>query len=84
MSPSLQRGLSRANSWEKNLHFVFLELCARPEYVQQLRDEIGDQGPLDYTKMSELPLLDSFIKEAVRLNPLDKSEYWEPRPRLSL
>ncbi|MCJ1349613.1 hypothetical protein MMC31_007854 [Peltigera leucophlebia] len=41
-----------------NLHFVFLELCARPEYVQQLRDEIGSEGSLDYTKISKLPILD--------------------------
>lgn len=54
-----------------NLDFVLLELCARPEYVQLLRKEIGDPSHLDYAKLEKLPLLDSFIKETVRVNPLD-------------
>ncbi|KAL9123111.1 MAG: hypothetical protein Q9187_000340 [Circinaria calcarea] len=55
-----------------NLHFVFLELCNRPEYVQLLRDEIDSAKSLDYAEITKLPILDSFIKEAVRVNPLDK------------
>ena len=58
----------------QNLHFVFLELCSRPEYVKLIREEIGNQGALDYNGLSKLPILDSFIKESVRVNPLDKSE----------
>lgn len=75
MSLSFKQSFAWADSEEKNLHFVFLELCARPEYVWQLRKEITSEGPLDYTKISKLPMLDSFVKEAVRANPLDKSEY---------
>ena len=39
-----------------------------------IREEISKQKVLDHNGLSELPVLDSFIKEAVRLNPLDKSE----------
>ncbi|KAG6990988.1 cytochrome P450 [Physcia stellaris] len=56
-----------------NLHFVLLELCNRPEYVELIRDEIeGLKGHLDHNTICQLPILDSFIKESVRLNPLDK------------
>ncbi|KAI9660584.1 MAG: hypothetical protein M1821_009936 [Bathelium mastoideum] len=58
-----------------NLHFVFLELCARPEYIEVLRAEIANaslSGKMDYDRLMQLPILDSFIKESVRLNPLDK------------
>lgn len=58
----------------KNLHFVFLELCVRPEFIDLLRDEIESKTTLDFESISQLPILDSFIKEAVRVNPLDKSE----------
>ncbi|KAL9133122.1 MAG: hypothetical protein Q9175_005700 [Cornicularia normoerica] len=54
-----------------NLHFLLLELCARPEYVQLIRQEIRSQEKLDYATISSLPILDSFMKESVRLNPLD-------------
>lgn len=54
-----------------NLDFVLLELCSRPEYVEILRKEIEDPSHLDYAKLEKLPLLDSFIKETVRVNPLD-------------
>ncbi|KAI9690295.1 MAG: hypothetical protein M1822_009256 [Bathelium mastoideum] len=58
-----------------NLHFVFLELCARPEYIEVLRAEVANaslSGKTDYDRLMQLPILDSFIKESVRLNPLDK------------
>ncbi|KAL8719998.1 MAG: hypothetical protein Q9225_003068 [Loekoesia sp. 1 TL-2023] len=54
-----------------NLHFVILELCRRPEYKDLLRQEIDSQDSMDYQAVSNLPILDSFIKESVRLNPLD-------------
>lgn len=50
-------------------------MCERSEYVQLLRQEIGDPSRLDYTKLEKLPLLDSFIKETVRVNPLDTRKY---------
>lgn len=74
ISLSLKQSFSYAISGEKNLHSVFLELCVRPEYIQQLLDEIFSEGSLDYSKISKLPILDSFIKETIRVNPLDKSE----------
>ena len=59
----------------QNLHFVFLELCSRPEYIELIREEIKEvEDRLDCETVCRLPLLDSFIKESVRLNPLDKSE----------
>lgn len=54
-----------------NLHFVILELCARPEWQDDLRQEISQHAPLNYRSLEQLPLLDSFVKETVRLNPLD-------------
>lgn len=56
-----------------NLHFVFLELCGRPEYIELIRSEIcAAKDRLDHETICQLPILDSFIKESVRLNPLDK------------
>jgi len=54
-----------------NLDFILLELSIRPGSVEILRAEIGDPDILDYAMVEELPYLDSFIKETVRLNPLD-------------
>ena len=66
--------VERLNS-RQNLHFVFLELCARPEYVELIRGEIeAKNGRLDHETICQLPILDSFIKESVRLNPLDKGK----------
>lgn len=36
--------------------------------------EIKVTDNLDYEGINQLPILDSFIKESVRLNPLDKSK----------
>jgi len=58
-----------------NLHFMFLELCARPKYIPLLCAEIAAQEALDYAHISAMPLLDSFMKECVRLNPLDTSMF---------
>lgn len=54
---------------------MFLELCARPEYADMIHKELQDVESLDYESINQLPILDSFIKEAVRVNPLDKSKY---------
>jgi len=58
---------------QQNLHFMFLELCTRPSYIQLLRSEIDAQESLDYAHISKMPIVDSFMKESVRLNPLDTS-----------
>lgn len=54
-----------------NLDFIILSLCVHPEWQTALCNEIGDLESLDYHKLQNLPLLDSFIKETVRLHPLD-------------
>lgn len=53
---------------------MFLELCARPEYADIIHNEIQDLENLDYESIKILPILDSFIKEAVRVNRLDKTK----------
>lgn len=55
-----------------NLHFILLELCSRPEWQRSLRYELQENQPLDYKRLEELPILDAFMKETMRLNPLDK------------
>ena len=59
----------------QNLHFVLLELCSRPEYVEMIHKEVQSITTLDFEATNSLLILDSFIKEAVRVNPLDESEY---------
>jgi len=54
-----------------NLDFIVLALCTNPDCVEDMRTEIGDPTLLDYGDVESLPLLDSFIKEAVRTTPLD-------------
>ncbi|KAI0481374.1 putative cytochrome P450 [Xylariaceae sp. FL0804] len=54
-----------------NLNFIILELCSRTEWQDSLRSELQQHMPLDYQRLEQLPLLDGFIKETVRLNPLD-------------
>ncbi|OAQ76401.1 cytochrome P450 [Purpureocillium lilacinum] len=54
-----------------NLHFIMIELCTRPQWQEALRQEIQQHSTLDYKTLEGLPLLDSFIKETVRLKPLD-------------
>lgn len=57
-----------------NLHFIILEICVRTDCQVALRKELEQSLPLDYKRLEQLPLLDSFIKETVRFNPLDKRE----------
>ncbi|KAL8882712.1 MAG: hypothetical protein Q9198_000331 [Flavoplaca austrocitrina] len=63
-------GVSMTVTW------ALFDLCLHPEYVEPLRDEL--RGPA-YDKFVEtadgLPLLDSFIKESARFNPLDCSKF---------
>jgi cytochrome P450 len=54
-----------------NLNFIILELCARKDWQVALREELEEHDSLDYKLLEQLPLLDGFIKETVRLNPLD-------------
>jgi hypothetical protein len=53
-----------------------LDLCAHPEYVEPLRKEVEGLEFDIFMKTSKgLPLLDSFIKESTRLNPIEASMY---------
>lgn len=58
-----------------NLYFILIELSARPDWQKILRQELKNSGQtLDYRTLDNLPLLDSFMKETVRMNPLDRCE----------
>ncbi|KAI0186876.1 cytochrome P450 [Xylaria flabelliformis] len=54
-----------------NLHFIILEISMRKDWQTAIRQELEQSFPLDYKHLEQLPLLDSFIKETVRFNPLD-------------
>ncbi|KAF2789698.1 cytochrome P450 [Melanomma pulvis-pyrius CBS 109.77] len=54
------------------LDFILLELCARPEWQSAIQEELDTLAPSNYHELEKLPLLDSFIKETIRLNPLDQ------------
>jgi hypothetical protein len=54
-----------------NLDFIMLQLCSHPDIQDTLRTELGDFKSLTYDRLQNLPFLDSFIKEVVRLRPLD-------------
>ncbi|KAL4976056.1 cytochrome P450 [Aspergillus desertorum] len=56
-----------------NLHAILLELCVRPEWQDALCKEAHEhQGDLA-SRIDQLPLLDSFMRETVRFNSLDKA-----------
>ncbi|RAK89103.1 cytochrome P450 [Aspergillus costaricaensis CBS 115574] len=55
-----------------NLHAILVELCLRPEWQDALRDEALQSQDDLATKINELPLLDSFIRETARVNSLDR------------
>ncbi|KAJ2985551.1 hypothetical protein NUW58_g5466 [Xylaria curta] len=55
-----------------NLHFIILEFSIRKDWQIKVRQELEQSSPLDYKRLEQLPLLDGFIKETARSNPLDK------------
>lgn len=65
-------------------HLLY-DLCARPEYIQPLREEVqsvlSEEGNL-FTKgaVNKLLKLDSFMKESQRFNPLSLRQ--SPKPSL--
>lgn len=61
-----------------NLHVFLYRLCQSLEWQDILREEIfaaQETGPLDYEKLSQLPLLDSFMRETARIVSLDRSMF---------
>ncbi|KAL4770178.1 cytochrome P450 [Aspergillus nidulans var. acristatus] len=55
-----------------NLHAILLELCARPEWQDVLCKEALEHQDDLASKIDQLPLLDSFMRETARFNSLDK------------
>ncbi|GAQ45746.1 hypothetical protein AtubIFM55763_004859 [Aspergillus tubingensis] len=55
-----------------NLHAILVELCLRPEWQDALRNEALQSQDDLASKINELPLLDSFMRETARVNSLDK------------
>ncbi|KAL8692055.1 MAG: hypothetical protein Q9218_002841 [Villophora microphyllina] len=55
------------------VHLLY-DLCARPEYIEPLRDEIetvlAEEGSFTKVAFNRLVKLDSFMKESQRYNPL--------------
>lgn len=53
---------------------LIYDLCAMPEYVSPLREEIervvDRSGQINKQTLMQLPMLDSFMKESQRFNPL--------------
>ncbi|KAF2972271.1 hypothetical protein GQX73_g1247 [Xylaria multiplex] len=55
--------------------FVLFDLCENPEYVSPLREEVESPEFDNFMRTTKgLPLLDSFIKESSRLNPIESSK----------
>ena len=52
---------------------MLYDLCAHPEYIEPLRQEVSEQLE-KRDSMGRMPLLDSFLKESCRLNPSDSSK----------
>lgn len=73
-----------------NLHVFLYRLCTSVEWQDTLREEIyaaQATGPLDYDKLTQLSLLDSFMRETARLISLDKRTLFDSRlltPTISL
>ena len=55
--------------------FAVHDLCLHPEYITPLRAELESSDWTDFEKTGRgLPLLDSFIKESARTNPVESSK----------
>ncbi|KAI4213103.1 MAG: hypothetical protein LQ351_004257 [Letrouitia transgressa] len=64
--------LASAHQFPMILSYIIFNLCIHPEYIERLRQESGSfQNSGDHEAIDNMPLLDSFIKESARLNPLD-------------
>lgn len=60
------------------LQNTLLDICANPEIIQPLRDEIKavveEDGGLQRTTLHKLKLMDSVLKESQRLHPLSQGK----------
>lgn len=63
-----------------NLTQVIYDLCAHPEFVEGLRDELvsvlaDDEGVLVKSSMPKLKKMDSFMKESQRMSPAGAGKF---------
>ena len=62
------RLFSTSNNARKHANsFILYELARRPELVQELREAIMRLGPITSESLQQVPLIDSFIREVLRL-----------------
>lgn len=63
------------------LVFAIYNLCMYPEYIPPLRQEMerAVQSVSEEDRFKDIPLLDSFLRESARLNPLDACKLPGPR-----
>ena len=68
-------GWHRSNEELQALVFAIYNLCMHPEYIAPLRQEMERvlQDASEEERFKDMPLLDSFLRESARLNPLDGS-----------
>ena len=65
---------------------AFFDLCARPEYIEPLREEVGDAvqtggGMWSKITLTRMRKLDSFMKESQRTNPPSLRTFGPPECR---
>ena len=57
---------------------LLYDLCAMPQYIEPLREEVqatlAEHGSFTYRALLQMELMDSFMKESQRFNPLLLSE----------
>jgi cytochrome P450 len=71
----LKLGLAAIHTTGTTLTHIIFDLAARPEYMEPLREEVRrvlgeEKGSLTKGSLSELRLMDSFVKESQRLSPI--------------
>ncbi|PQE19390.1 cytochrome P450 protein [Rutstroemia sp. NJR-2017a BBW] len=59
-------------SWVIVLSFAIRNLCLHPEYIEPLTEEVrGTLNQPPESQYKHMPLLESFMRESSRINPLD-------------
>ena len=71
-----------------SLYWMLTELLIRPELVEELREEVlgvlDQNGKLPQTQLTELPKLDSFMRESARINTFHYRRLLHPRTTRSI
>ncbi|KAF7874153.1 hypothetical protein EAF04_002825 [Stromatinia cepivora] len=55
------------------LTHIVNSLCQHPKYIEPMRVEIDEQKQMNFSVLERLPLLNSFINEFIRTNPIDSA-----------